>query len=47
VYCIRLAGHVAGMGQYKRYSILVGEAEEKRSLRNSVCRWKDNIKNVV
>jgi hypothetical protein len=41
---MRLAGHVAGMGEKRNvYRLLVGKPEGKRPLGRPVCRWTDNI----
>ena len=42
---MRLAGHVAGMGERKvAYRVLEGKPEGKRALRRPRRRWEDNIK---
>jgi hypothetical protein len=43
--CMRLAGHVARMGEGRGvYRVLVGRPEGKRPLGRPRCRWEDNIK---
>ena len=42
---LRLAGHVARMGQFRNaYRVLVGKPESKRPLGRPRHRWDDNIK---
>jgi hypothetical protein len=41
---MRLAGHVAGMGEEKKmYKVLVGKSKGKRPLRRPRRRWEDGI----
>jgi hypothetical protein len=41
---IRLTGHVARIGERKKYKILVGKSKGRRQLGRSMRRCVDNIK---
>jgi hypothetical protein len=41
---IRLAGHVARMGENNIYRLLVGNRQGRRPLVRPRCRWVDNVK---
>jgi hypothetical protein len=42
---MRLAGHVAGMGEERKvYKVLVGKPEGRRPLGRPRCRWEDGVR---
>ena len=41
---MRWAGHVASMGEERKYRVLVGKPEGKRPLGRPRRRWVDNIR---